>query len=100
MLGLLSVAVNHSHMNALWASTGKRIRIRNRKERRPNCLAFPAHQRDESGAPEGARKADQAMTTQTETQDTAAVVAEAGAPVTPQKIAAKKVASRNQRSPK
>ena len=37
------------------------------------------------------------MTTQTETQDTTAVVAEAGAPVTPERTAAKKVA-RGQKS--
>jgi hypothetical protein len=48
----------------------------------------------------GARKADKAMTTQTETQDTAAVIAEAGAPVTPEKTAAKKVGSGKKSAPK
>ena len=40
------------------------------------------------------------MTTEIETQDTAAVVAEGGAPVAPEKTAAKKVGSRKKRSPK
>src|SRR5438105_13220855 len=98
---LFSVAVNHSHMNALWASTGKRIGSGNGKERQQNCLAFRAHRRDESGAsgrePERQKKT---MTTRTETQDVTAVGAEAGAPVTPQKAAAKKVGSRKKSAPK